>query len=282
MLARSQERLLSLALRCYPEPWRARHGDEAAELAALLAHDGVPLRSTTWSYVKGAARARLLRARGRRLRSGAAALVAAMSLTAMSLLVSVPPSPAGAAPVVHAGITNRSEAAAELQAVFKAHHFDIAVEQLPVSPSLVGSILGTKAPGRSTGSAAILGWVTGTCAGGAGGCTQGLLLPSHFSGHMVVLVGRAAGAGEKYAESADIFRPGELLAGSGLLGRPVGAALTVLDRSDLAVLWQLSGEKDCSAAAPDVRYQVAGGFAVSAVAICLKAAPSAPTARGWG
>jgi hypothetical protein len=184
--------------------------------------------------------------------------------------------------VVRAGITNRSQAAAELQAVFKAHHFDIAVEQLPVSPSLVGSILGTKTPGRSTGSTGILGRVTGTCAGGAAGCTQGLLLPSHFSGHMVVLVGRAAGTGEKYVGSADIFRPGELLAGSGLLGRPVGAAIAVLDRSHVAVLWEVSGKKNCSTAAPDVRYQVAGGFAVSAVAICLKAAPSAPTTRGWG
>ena len=134
----------------------------------------------------------------------------------------MPLSPAGAASVVRAGITNRSQAAAELQEVFKAHHFDITVEQLPVSPSLVGSILGTRALAHLTGRDGVLGRVTGTCAGGAPGCTQGLLLPSHFSGHMVVLVGRLARTGEKYAESADIFRPGELLAGSGLLGRPVG------------------------------------------------------------
>ena len=172
MLANSQERLLRLALHCYPERWRARHGNEARELAILLVQDGVPLRSTTWSYFKGAAKERL-RARGRRLRAGAAALVAATSLMAMSLLISVPPSPAGAAPVVRAVISNRSQAAAELEEVFRAHHFDITVEQLPVSPSLVGSILGTKILGRSTGSAGILGRVTGTCAGGQKGAPRG-------------------------------------------------------------------------------------------------------------
>ncbi|HTV12259.1 MAG TPA: hypothetical protein VME20_10405 [Acidimicrobiales bacterium] len=282
MLANTRERLLSLAVRCYPEPWRARHGDEALELADLLAQDGVPFRSTTWSYFKGAARERLLRARGRRLAAGAAALVAATSLTAMSLLVSVPPSPAGAASVVSAVVTNRSDAAAELQALFDAHHFDIVIEQLPVSPSLVGSVLGTEALEGSRGGAGILGQVTGSCAGGATGCTQGLLLPSHFARHMVVLVGRAAGPGEKYAEAADIFRPGELLAGSGLLGRPVGAALKALERSHVVVLWQVSGKKDCSVAVPDSWYQVAGGFAVSGLAICLKVAPPARETRERG
>jgi hypothetical protein len=280
MLATSQERLLRLALRCYPERWRARHGDEAAELATLLAQDGVPLRSMTWSYFKGAARERLLRPTGQRVRAGAAAVVAA-ALTAICLVVSVPLSPAGAASVVRVGITNRSQAAAELREVFKAHHFDIAVEQLPVSPSLVGSILGTRDLTHLTGREGVLGKLNGTCVGGSAGCSQGLLLPSHFTGHVVVLVGRAARSGEKYAESADIFRPGELLARSGLLGRPVGTALAVLGRSHLAVLWYVSGQ-NCSAAAPSGRYKVLGGFAVSGTAICLKAAPSASTTRGRG
>lgn len=282
MSANSQERLLRLALRCYPPRWRARHGEEAAELAALLAHDGVPLGSTTWSYFKGAVAERLVRTWGRGWRAGVAALVAGISLTAVSLLISVSPS-AGAASVVRAVITNRTQAAAELRAEFKAHHFDIAVEPVPVSPSLVGSVLAAKARGRSTGGAGILGLVTGTCAGGAAGCTQGLLLPSHFLGHMVVLVGQAAGTGQKYAESADIFRPGELLAGSGLLGRPVKAALAVLDRSPVAVLWEVSGHKDCSATAPGLGSHVAGGFALSGRTICLTVTPAlSPTTRGWG
>jgi hypothetical protein len=281
MSGNGQGRLLALALRCYPPPWRARHGDEARELAALLAQDGLPARSMAWDCFKGAARERLTQTKTtRRLRTGAAALVAATSLAAVSLLVSVSPAPAGAAGVVRADITSRPEAAGQLAAVFKSHHFDIGVEQLPVSPSLVGSILATKTTGHSTGNDGILGRVTGTCAGGAGVCTHGLLLASRFSGHMLVLVGQASKPGEKYAESAEVFRPGELLAGSSLLGRTVAAAVPVLGRLHLSILWTVDGDKHCSAITPDGWYQLAGGFAISAVSICLEVAPSARAATG--
>jgi hypothetical protein len=106
-------------------------------------------------------------------------------------------------------------------------------------------------------------------------------LPSHFSGHLVVVVGRAAKPGETYAESADIFRPGELLAGRGVLGRTVEAALPVLDRLHVAVVWEVGSEKSCSAPSPDGWYQVSGGFAISTAAICLDAAPSAHGTTGW-
>ena len=280
MSRNDQGRLLSLALRCYPPTWRARHGDEARELAVLLAQDGVPLRSMTWNYLKGAARAQLVQTRTtRRLRTGVAALVAATSLAAVSLLVSIPPAPAGAADVVRADITSRAEAAAELTAVFKSHHFDIGVKQLPVPPSLVGSILATKTTGHSTGSNGILGRITGTCAGGAGACTQGLLLPSHFSGQMLVLVGRAAKPGEKYAVP-DIFSPGELLAGSSLLGSTVEAALPVLESLHVDVLWKVYGNKTCTTVVPDGWHHLTGGFAISAGSICLEVTPSVPSTTG--
>jgi hypothetical protein len=192
----------------------------------------------------------------------------------MSLLVSVSPAPAGAVSVVHAAITDRAEAAAELGAVFRAHHFDISVRQVPVSPSLVGSILAARTTGSSTGSDGILGRTLGPCAGGATGCTQGILLPSHFSGHGLALVGRPAKPGETYAESADIFRPGELLAGSAVLDATVGAALPALRRMHVHVLWELDGAKDRSAVDPDEAYYVVGGAAVSSVSICLQVAPS--------
>jgi len=281
MPGNGEGRLISLALRCYPQAWRARHGDEARELAALLAEDGVPLRSIVWNYFKGATRAQLVQTRMiGRLRTGVAALVTATSLAAVSLLVSVLPAPAGAASVVRADITSRARAAAQLAAVFESHHFDIGVEQLPVSPSLVGSILATKTSGDSTGNNGILGRISGTCAGGAGICTQGLLLASHFSGHLVVLVGRVAKPGEKYAESADVFRPGEPLAGSTLLGRTVEAAVPMLDRLHVDVLWEVFGNKTCTASAPDDSYQLTGGFAISTVSICLEAAPSPRAAMG--
>ena len=74
-------RLVEAALRCYPAHWRRRHGDEAAELAALLIRDGTPAGSIAWSYLAGAAREWLTPRPGRRLSTVACALlVAACSL----------------------------------------------------------------------------------------------------------------------------------------------------------------------------------------------------------
>ena len=71
------DRLTGIALRCYPQPWRRRHGAEAAELAVLLIRDGTPARSIAWSYLQGAARERLTPKPGHRLAAAAAVLLAA-------------------------------------------------------------------------------------------------------------------------------------------------------------------------------------------------------------
>ena len=75
-------RLVEAVLRCYPARWRHRHGEEAAELAALLIRDGTPAGAVAWSYLAGAAREWLTpRPLGRRLTAVACALlVAACSL----------------------------------------------------------------------------------------------------------------------------------------------------------------------------------------------------------
>ncbi len=74
-------RLVGTVLRCYPARWRRRHGEEAAELAALLMRDGTPAGSIAWSYLAGAARERLTSRPGPRLTAVACALlVAACSL----------------------------------------------------------------------------------------------------------------------------------------------------------------------------------------------------------
>ncbi len=75
--------LVSAALRCYPPQWRRRHGDEAAELAALLLRDGIPVCVIAWSYLKGAARERL------RLTRRLGAVVAALLVAAVSLGISL-------------------------------------------------------------------------------------------------------------------------------------------------------------------------------------------------
>ncbi|MGD0244526.1 MAG: hypothetical protein ABSB59_29965 [Streptosporangiaceae bacterium] len=77
-------RLVQVALRCYPARWRRRHGDEAAELAALLIRDGAPPRSIAFSYLAGATRAWLTPRPVRRLSAAACALLAAMCLLGVS------------------------------------------------------------------------------------------------------------------------------------------------------------------------------------------------------
>jgi hypothetical protein len=84
------------ALRCYPARWRRRHGDEAAELAALLLRDGTPARSIACSYLAGAAR-EWLRPRPGRLSMAACALLIAACALGVSVGLLAPPAPARAA-----------------------------------------------------------------------------------------------------------------------------------------------------------------------------------------
>ena len=85
--------LVGTVLRCYPARWRRRHGEEAAELAALLIRDGTPAVSVAWSYLAGAAREWLTPRPGRHLTAVACALlVAACSLgVSAGLLASAAP-----------------------------------------------------------------------------------------------------------------------------------------------------------------------------------------------
>jgi hypothetical protein len=86
-------RLVQTALRCYPARWRLRHGQEAAELAALLIRDGTSAGSVAWSYLAGAAREWLTPRPGRHLTAVACALLAAACLVGVSagLLASAGP-----------------------------------------------------------------------------------------------------------------------------------------------------------------------------------------------
>jgi hypothetical protein len=90
-------RLVRTALRCYPARWRRRHADEAAELAVLLIQDGTPAASIAWSYLVGAARARLTPRPGRSLSTVAAALLAVTCLLGFSAALLAETVPAKAA-----------------------------------------------------------------------------------------------------------------------------------------------------------------------------------------
>jgi len=117
------------ALRCYPQRWRNRHGDEAAELATLLIGDGVPVRSIAWSYLTGAARARLATGPRRRLGMAAGTLLVAAGSLGVPLALLSSSAPASAASVIRARITHPGDAAGQLESLFRSHHFHIIVTQ---------------------------------------------------------------------------------------------------------------------------------------------------------
>jgi hypothetical protein len=90
-------RLAVTVLRCYPARWRRRHGEEAAELAALLIQDGTPAGSVAWSYAFGAAREWLTPRPGRRLSAVACALLVAAGALGVSAGLLAQTAPARAA-----------------------------------------------------------------------------------------------------------------------------------------------------------------------------------------
>jgi DNA-binding IclR family transcriptional regulator len=94
-------RLVESALRCYPQRWRSRHGDEAAEIASLLIQDGTPAHSVAWSYLMGAVRLRLAIGPRRRLGAAAGALLLAAGSLGVPLALLSSPAPANAASVTH-------------------------------------------------------------------------------------------------------------------------------------------------------------------------------------
>jgi hypothetical protein len=95
-------RLVEAALRCYPQRWRSRHGDEAAEIASLLIRDGTPAYSVAWSFLMGAARTRLVTGLRRRLGAAVGALLLAAGSLGVPLALLSSPAPANAASVAHA------------------------------------------------------------------------------------------------------------------------------------------------------------------------------------
>jgi hypothetical protein len=111
MPASRSMRLVESALRCYPQRWRSRHGDEAAEIAVLLISDGTPARSIAWSYLMGAARTRLVTGPRRRLGAAAGALLLAAGSLGVPLALLSSSVPANAASVAHSRAAHSRPAA---------------------------------------------------------------------------------------------------------------------------------------------------------------------------
>lgn len=136
---------------------------------------------------------------------------------------------------VIARITDPFAAGAQLSAAFRDHGIHYGVTTVPVSPSMVGTIVFediNSGPSPRT-------LETGHCFPGGGvGCAIGLVFPDNFKGSGYIVVGRPARPGEQYESTADSFAPGEALHCSGILRKPASAAVPVLRAKGLRVWWR--------------------------------------------
>jgi hypothetical protein len=134
-----------------------------------------------------------------------------------------------------ATVTDPFAAESRLKAAFVEHGLDITVNLVPVSPSLVGTVVYTSDNG---GPSAIQPLQGGRCVTAGGGCAIGLKIPATFTGKGYVTLGRPAKPEEAYESQASAFAPGEALHCSRLLGARVATALPVLQAHNLSVEWR--------------------------------------------
>ncbi|MGN6372168.1 MAG: hypothetical protein ACTHM1_04150 [Solirubrobacteraceae bacterium] len=142
-----------------------------------------------------------------------------------------------------ATVTHPFAAQSQLDAAFAAQDLRITVNLIPVSPSIVGTVLyvGESNPG-ATQIKALQG---GHCLTGGGGCPIGVEIPRDFHGTGSITLGRPAKPGERYESAASIFAPGEPLHCSGLLGARVSTAVSVLQKDGLTVMgWREDSESE--------------------------------------
>jgi hypothetical protein len=114
-------RLVQTVLRCYPARWRRRHGEEAAELAALLIRDGTPAGSIAVSYLAGAAREWLTPRPGRRLSTMTCALLVAVGSLGVSAGLLASTVPARAAITVQAHLIGPALGGAQARGGVQCH-----------------------------------------------------------------------------------------------------------------------------------------------------------------
>jgi hypothetical protein len=111
------------------------------------------------------------------------------------------------------------------RAEFRAHGLDISLKLIPVSPSIVGTVV------YFDGTSAIkVISARGKCFTGGGGpiCPVGLRVPVDYRGRASMVFGRAARPGERYESTVSATAPGEALHGMRLQGRHVSAVLAMI------------------------------------------------------
>lgn len=124
---------------------------------------------------------------------------------------------------------------ARYNAEFARHHLDIRLTMVPVSPSLVGTLVYM---GSSQGASTITPITAqGRCFTGGGGsaCPVGVRVPVDFHGNAQLTFGRAARPGEQYESTASAFAPGEALHGMSIKGETVAQVLVALRSRHVSV-----------------------------------------------
>ena len=124
---------------------------------------------------------------------------------------------------------------ARYNAEFARHHLHIRLNLLPVSPSLVGTLVYM---GTTQGASPITPiTATGRCFTGGGGsaCPVGVKVPVRFHGSAVLTFGRAARPGEKYESTTSALAPGEAMHGMSIRGKTVAQVLAALHRRHITV-----------------------------------------------
>jgi hypothetical protein len=178
---------------------------------------------------------------------------------------------------VVARITNPDAAASQLDAVFAAHHLDISVNVVPVSPSMVGTIVFSDNPSGEN----IQPIQAGSCLAGGTQCWVGLIIPAGFTGHADVTVGRAAKPGETYESADNSFGPGEALHCAGVFNQPVSTAAPIVAAKGLTVEWRVGNSTTNLTSAPAGDY-VVDGIPISSTTVLLMVQPTPLAANTHG
>jgi hypothetical protein len=128
---------------------------------------------------------------------------------------------------------------ASYNAEFKAHGLDITLSLVPVSPSLVGTVVEISTDGPDGNSIATI-TAEGKCWTGGGGneCPVGLRIPDGYRGQAAIVFGRAARPGEQYESTAPVDAPGEAMYGLKFRYQTVASVLAMLRLRHVTALFQ--------------------------------------------
>lgn len=216
--------------------------------------------------------------------AAAAAIVMAATFGAAQLLR---PSPAEASVEfsssgtwVVATITDPFAAQDELRAAFASRGLDIDVRLVPVSPSMVGTVISMSGSAQKGGAGAIRTLADASQQAPGGPQQIGLRVPGDFEGHADITLGRPAKPGEVYQSAGDAFSPGEVLHASGLKGMRVSDAVTKLEALGLTAVWRARSAAVPDAAATDGAAAVPAEASTPRATQVVTAGPTSPPEGG--